>query len=215
MLAVVIPIHRAEFWPAIRACYERQDYADKGLVVIANGCDLDTSMLGQNTYVEFHQHKLGPGTPRNAGLRGVRALQADRFAFFDADDRYLPQYLSEQAHHLQSYRVVGKGSYPVHDHRNDDLWLAGEGLADKEVDFATGGTLAGYTADALDFVERFKTGEDYCWCDDMRGAGFKIRSTSRDNYVKTYLGDGVHTHPIPLDQVKGRMRLLGKYNSAA
>lgn len=196
MLAVLAPIHDPSYWPSILEQYNHQVFEDRCLIVVANGCPpLDTGF--EALYYEYSPHKLGPGAARNRCLKAARWLDVEKFAFFDCDDLYDPEYLSEIDYNLSFYAACGKGEFPLRNELTGDIVAKGEGSADSiALRGLTGGTLAGWTKHAVPFNETLNTGEDCCWCHEMRARGHVLRSTSKNHYMKRYFGPNAgHTHP--------------------
>ena len=183
MIAVCVRIHDAKRWAHVRKQYEQQSYKDKCLVVVANGCDVDTKGIKGKVEVRKHAEPLGYGGAANACLEAVDAIGADRFAFFDAGDQYDPKYLSKVAEALADYDACGQGGF--YKETTYGRILQCPERCSVPCSFGmSGGTLAGWLAKALPFDQTLPKGEDREWCLRMLKAGHSLCSMSAEHYLK-------------------------------
>ena len=207
MIAVIVPIHKPDHWESCYQQYAQQQHEDKCLIVVANGFDASSILRSKNrpTVLATYTQVLGPGRARNEGLALTRWFgKADRFAFFDADDLYLPYYLTETNHYLDDYAACGKGSYVIRDEQTGLTEVRSEGFGNRvSTGGLTGGTISGHLNKAVPFAD-VPVMEDASWAWDMRAAGHVLWCGSPDHYIKRYFGPGHHTHEMPLMEARFR-----------
>lgn len=214
MIAILIPIDDATHWQHTLAQYQRQAYANKRLVVVANGCKVNVSSVPGAEY-RHHQKPLGYGAARNACLDVAREIGAEMFAFFDAGkDEYDEQHLDEISNVLATHDACGCAAWRCR-------WLAAEieeirhrGRESQEFTGRdargnrfglTGGSIAGVTDRALPFDAALKFGEDLAWSQAMIEAGRTVWSLSADGYTQVREG-GLPNPKIPVRTFGARRR---------
>lgn len=204
MIAVILPIHDPRHWPTVLACYLKQTHTDRCLIIVANG--FDEYLPGFELALGVYQTKemLGVSRACNVGMNIARSKNIEQFARWDCDDLYLPEDTAERVKGLAQSRVVGRSEYPYVDVATGEVVIVGEGTAGKSGYVAlTGGTLAGYVADAVPFDPKLPVAEDAAWVIEMR-VRYRILPLSLPpphTYWKQNHGSG-HTHAITFQQHK-------------
>ena len=97
-VAVVIPVHRAQYLAAALDSVFEQSHRPDEIVLIDDGSpdqeEVAAALAAARGPVRvIRQANLGAGAARNAG---IRATSADLVAFLDADDTWMPDFLFEQ-----------------------------------------------------------------------------------------------------------------------
>lgn len=122
-VTVVIPAYNAGV--CLQRCLESvfaQDYQSDQVIVVNDGSTDNTQRIanGYANRVEYYEHRnQGPGASRNEGLKVARG---DYVAFLDADDYWMPGFLSKCLHFLEKHPdAVAVSTGQLH-----NLWGHGE-----------------------------------------------------------------------------------------
>lgn len=122
-VTVIIPAHNAEV--CLRRCLESvfgQEYLPEQVIVVNDGSTDGTGQIAARyaNRIEYHeQDNLGPGAARNVGLQ---AAWGKYFAFLDADDYWLPGFLSKCVQFLEEH----DDTVAVSVGQSHNLWGHGE-----------------------------------------------------------------------------------------
>lgn len=189
MIAVCIRIHEASRWDAARASYERQTHKDRCLVVVANGCEVDTKGIKGKVLVKRHDKPLGYGGAANACLDSAREIGADQFCLFDAGDEYGPGYVAQVVAALgphddrDRWDACGQGGFRLKSVRG----ILNQRLkrCNRRAQWGmTGGTLGGWLDTALPFDATLAHSEDRDLVLRALKAGLSVWSMGPDQYLK-------------------------------
>lgn len=125
-VTVIIPAYNAEV--CFQRCLESvftQEHPPEQVVVVNDGSTDDTKKIadGYANRIEYYEHEnQGPGASRNEGLKVARG---DYVAFLDADDYWLPGFLSRCVSFLEKHPdAVAVSVGQLH-----NLWGHGEVIA--------------------------------------------------------------------------------------
>jgi glycosyltransferase involved in cell wall biosynthesis len=174
-ITVIVPFSRPSQVGHVVACFARQRYQDKRLVVVENGAAVGQWTLPADAVLTASS---GPAEARNVGLDYVRQHGGGGFAMFDDDDYYGPGYLEEVAQALcKGADVVGKAALFVRVQAGLRAVLGGpEHMWCRSL--FPGCTLAGWADTACEFPDR-RVGEDSAWLLAMIAQGAQMWAGSR------------------------------------
>ncbi len=138
-VSVIIPLfNKAPYVERALTSVFAQTYSDFELIVVDDGSSDEGLRIVQGNKDPrvrlVTQENAGPGAARN---RGLGLAQGELVAFLDADDEWLPNYLSESVRLLDEYGpgvaaiTSGYFEYPAEASRQD-MWRA-RGLEDRVV----------------------------------------------------------------------------------
>lgn len=187
--------------------YLRQDYPDKGLVLVENG-----EGIGVGTY-KFDYRKHGivvirsePGTsaPLNAALDWMRSNASldDWWCKCDADDYYGPGYLSSIQEAIEAGAdYAGRCDMYIRTMAGR-LWLQERNLRGFCDDIANGPTLAACLRLSGDFPEVDSWGEDTLWCQEMQKQGRRFYALPPEHMCYQRWPDNNHAWPCTDDELR-------------
>jgi hypothetical protein len=161
--------------------FQRQLHPDKRLWIVENGPAVGTwarLRLPADRVLTSAAHQ---SHARNTGITELRINGGGYWASFDDDDWYSADYLTEIVANADKADVIGKHQHFI---AVDDqyLFLFLENLQNRVAVSLTGGTLAAWSEDSLDFPIQ-KLAEDIRWCMQMRRNGARLWNTSVYNYL--------------------------------
>jgi hypothetical protein len=201
IITVIVPFSRPEYALRTLQNFQRQLHPDKRLWIVENGPAVGTwARLGlpADRVLTSAAHQ---SHARNTGIAELRANGGGYWAGFDDDDWYGADYLTEVALNAVKADIVGKHQHfiAVDDYH---LFLFLENLQNRFAVALTGGTLAAWSEDSLEFPIQ-KLAEDIHWCMKMRSNGARLWNTSVYNYLYRRCTDS-HVHasgPLSIDRM--------------
>lgn len=136
---VLVPIHRSADWENVLKNFSQQKWRNRILIAIVNG-----DAKNDNMHQCFRVLKSGnhAGLARNVGLQYAREYGSEFIAFFDSDDYYSPNYLTECYEGMLKSKIVGKRCHFVYD-KNQGLHLFNERYQNSFSETVLAGTIAG------------------------------------------------------------------------
>lgn len=167
-ITVVVPFSRPENWGRVLENFSRQRHPHKRLVIAANGRASNTAAPSLPFESGVIQSGSSPSLARNAGLALVRASGGGPVSFWDDDDYYGPQYLSEVADNLVSGSVTVKFFRYVR--WDDGLHYC---LAPEPAYPTCGATLSGFAEELPDWPDCKH--EDMMYAPALFAAGLKLK----------------------------------------
>lgn len=183
---VLVPFSRPLMAGNILANFNRQNYKNKKLVVIANG-------EAKNTNIECDKllkSDNNAASAKNDGIYWLKRNGEEYFTIFDDDDFYGEGYLDEIYYYRNQATVIGKN---IHYFKCESgMYLANEGTANKFVKYIHGPTLSCHSKDAPFYSTKFN--EEKSFCNKVLTNGGTIYNTSVDNYI--YMRNGLNTWKI-------------------
>lgn len=181
-----MPVHRLPDIPHIQRQLERQDYPNLRIYAVGNG-----PAEGRLAYSSGPHQSLA----MNVGLEAARRDGCAFWLKMDADDIYLPGYVSEQVTALeQGPALVGKACGWMR--LGDELLLRVAGPESAAAVTLAGHTLGGPLNGTHHFDSSEPYGEDARLCWSVRAAGGDLYSTSRNNACYVRVRDTGHTYPL-------------------
>ena len=110
-VSVIVPLfNKAPYIERALSSVAAQTYRDFELIVVDDGStDEGPRIVEAFNDLPIHlirQENAGPGAARN---RGLELAQGELVAFLDADDEWLPNYLSENVRLLDEYGLDANG----------------------------------------------------------------------------------------------------------
>lgn len=175
MITVIIPIHSYKFINNSLSNFLSQNYPDKELLLILNGEIKENLHLKSKYIYQKHINSNNIAQIRNAGLEWMDKNNRKIFSFFDSDDTYLPNYLTEAFCKLeQGYELVGKTDIQF-EFENSKYRIEGS-LDNKQIN---GPTMTGYLSEKLFDLKFYSMSEDI----DFVCRHNKIGVTSSDNFI--------------------------------
>lgn len=175
MITIIIPIHSYNFVNNSLSNFLSQNYTDKELLLILNGEIKEKLHIEKANVYQEHIYSNNIAEIRNAGLEWMSKNNRKIFSFFDSDDVYLPNYLTEAFYKLeQGFEIVGKTDIRFQ-FENNNYRIEGS-LDNKQIN---GPTMTGYLSDKLFDLKFSSMSEDI----DFVCRHNKIGVTSSDNFI--------------------------------
>lgn len=178
--------------------FERQNYDNKELIVVLNYRNPDISKLQYklSNYNNITTLMLNPNKTLGECLNyGVSKSTFDFIAKFDDDDYYGSNYLNESISQLVNNKadIVGKSCIYVYLKNELSLRLMNKSKENIFINRVSGSTLF-FKKNIIDNVkfQNVNLSEDNFFCKDAIDNGYKIYSTSKQNYC--YIRDQHYNH---------------------
>jgi hypothetical protein len=185
-ITVISGCHKEDYLPNIFRNFNRQTYFHKKLILVLNGEAADTKLpmdIDQNQihFIRWYG-ETGPAEAKNVALEYLRSCNFNGvWATMDADDAYMPGYITEIASSAHKADAIGKISYFV---LLDRRLMLIKGIENDYCEFVIGPTISCW----MDATPKYgfpqpkgKVGEDACFLHGLLDAGKTIYSTSRFN----------------------------------
>lgn len=194
-MLVVIPIHQEIFLKNSIKNFERQNYNDKELLFVFNGELLNYKSKYKSVCINTNNiAKI-----RNCGLNYARKHNYSVVSFFDSDDIYYENYLSEAMEKLnEGYQMVGKINWRFV--KDADFSNIYEASGYTESGLIHGPTMTLNVSD-INFDEQFHSlAEDIDFIKKHKNIGY----TSVNNWVYNARGDSIQSRnfSVLLEQIK-------------
>ena len=189
-LWMVTGLHNPRWAINVRENFERQQFANRALIVVKNGAGRDASIDADIIL----QSEQGPAQPFNEALAWLRinASSNDWFCKCDADDYYGPYYLDSIELAADSgVDYAGRASLYIKTTKGR-LWFA---EAKQGTHVFHGPTLAGRIGSSCDFPVTHDWGEDAAWCELMYAAGRSCYRLLPEHFCYQRWDDYAHTWP--------------------
>lgn len=191
-VTVIVPLGRERFLSNVVRNFFQQREPNKYLVIVENGTAIGACRRAGVCPTAVVTSEASPGLARNAGLEWVREHDGGFVAFFDDDDYYGPDYLSETLAASAKGNVIGKSSFYVRTAAGELRFFENEG-EEREVGFLVGPTVATWSEDAAEF-KAIPIGEDVAWQEVMEEIGAVFYATSRFHFMLRRYACPSHRH---------------------
>ncbi len=197
-ITVITPTIREENLNNIINNFERQNYDSKELIVVLNYNNPDIrkweSIL--SNYNNISVLMLNPKNTLGKCLNyGISKSIFDFIAKFDDDDYYGPNYLGESIFQLNNNNadIVGKSCIYVYLKDGMSLRLLNKNKENSFENRVSGSTLF-FKKEIINKIkfQNINLSEDKLFCKDAIDSGYRIYSTSRQNYI--YIRSEHHNH---------------------
>lgn len=192
---------RDQFMENVFRNYKQQQWDEKELIIILNKDELDLSKWQKEAenYQNVRVFQLHEGATLGDCLNfGILKANYDYIAKFDDDDCYGPNYLlnSMKAFENDDVFIIGKSSYYVYFTNKKALML----IQNKEntYDETVSGASLIFRKEVYNKVQFQKRtrAEDYFFIEDCKKNGYKIFTTTKDDFVVIRHDSGNHTWKI-------------------
>ncbi len=188
--------------------YWNQVWPEKELVIILNHDDMDVDiwrrMARNDRTISIYQRSQTESLGRCLNF-AVDKTKFDYIAFFDDDDYYAPQYISNMMPAFQqtNAHIVGKKTHFIYFERFRALYLRFPNQENTYVNWVCGGKkIVKRSVFKKVMFRDISNNEDFRFCKDCREQGFKIYST--DPYDLVYIrraNTNSHTWKKPDEKV--------------
>jgi len=191
--------------------YNRQEYSDKGLIVVENGEGLGAcSKYGFKPDFIIRSNPPNQAIAKNLGVQMVRKNNGEFWTTFDDDDYYSPLYLNELATVAPKADIIGKQWNWVE--FDSGLFLFRENSHNQYALDVQGPTISAWTAVTIPFRENMMISEDIQFCKDMVSAGARVYRSSIKHFCYNRK-KGVHRWSIKEEDARkkfGDGKFFGK-----
>lgn len=186
-LTVIVALSRRERLASVIARYRWQTLPNKRLIVVENGPARGVlrdaaATLPSGTVCLQSDHGLA-ALPRNTGLAWIQANGGSFVTFWDDDDYYGPEYLSEAWAAMQERprSLVGKALRYVR--LDDGLYCC---LGDNQIGL-TGGACGGHSSVLRPFPLQ-RVSEDHEWCVEALSRGVELTKLGARHFIYNRVG---------------------------
>lgn len=193
LVSVIIPVHRAEDLPNVRANLLRQTWPNLEAVVIANG-ELYQSNSIMPELADVPRLTLIHADGENVGAylnKGIAASSGDFVVRFDGDDIYLDDYITTSITHMEATRAdaAGRASCFVYIEALNRLFLRtpkpyyGDTRAAGYYGCGATHIFRREVFDRVQYLENVERGEDYLFFEQVGRLGFVNVNLDPFNFV--------------------------------
>ncbi|MDR7870053.1 MAG: glycosyltransferase family A protein [Tissierellaceae bacterium] len=197
-ISVITPTIREENMNNIIDNFERQNYKRKELIIILNyySPNIKKWELKISEYDNISIYVLNPKYSLGECLNyAISKSNFDFIAKFDDDDYYGANYLDESIFQFKNNNahIIGKSSIYLYFKDEKVLRLLNKSKENKFVNRVCGSTLF-FRKDIINKIkfQDINLSEDRLFCEDAINHGFKIYSTSNQNYI--YIRSAHYNH---------------------
>jgi hypothetical protein len=198
MIGCVVLFSRPWLAQNILENFERQIFPDKRLIIVENNRAIG-SWRGPGTVVRSEPHRT---YARAAGMEACKTFGLGWYGFFEDDDWYGPQYLTDCWSNRHQADALGKTSWIV-ETPSGEFWLLFPnkvpGLVQRGPVFTDGilaATIFGRVDRAVPWVDAPPVGEEVIWYTRMVEAGRTLWGMGPQHFRLRRYDDPNHQHAI-------------------